>query len=1078
MKSKILVCSLLFSLICSAQGEANFWYFGNGAGLDFNSGNPIGTFGSLTTKEGSATISNPSGNLLFYTDGVTVFNRNHAVMLNGNGLFGDPSSTQSATIILLPGSATLYYVFTIDEEAGPNGLSYSIVDISLDGGLGAVTIKNNPIYAPTCEKITVVKHANGEDYWILTHKWKSNTFDARILTSAGLNPSPVLSNVGTVVTGTSVNNAETIGYMKISPDGTKVAVCHTYMGIAELFDFDNTTGTLSNPQTILTLSSGKENVYGVEFSPSGKALYIAILDAKSIVQFDLSASDIPASKQTVYNSTLAPAGMQLGPDGKIYIAVGEFLTYKIGVINNPNLLGKGCDVIIDAIALNGGTSRLGITSFDVSLFFKPSIFLKNSCSGDTAAFELISNQKIKSVIWDFGDGTSPQIMNNTSKVTHQYTTTGVFAVKASGIQGAYKNFTDVIDNITIYQRAAATKPSDNLICDTNNNGLFRFDLTLNNSQILNGQDPAKYLIRYFENAAKYANDTAILNAKQYSLPGAYQSETIYAEVSNIENPNCKALTTFDIDVFDSPASAPVTVSKISKCDDTSAGTNADGFVLFDLTQRTSELLSTQVPKPPTVYKVEYYNDVALANLIANPLAYQNTSKTQTIHAKIFNQENASCYVQASFDIEVLDVPIASNTKLDICDLDGDGFSAFDLTKANSLITPNYAALKIDYFESVADAQAGTNPIVNFTGYSNKTIFTDNQVYAKVSTSSCFSIAQITLNANVTPMEPTVVTSVIYCKDQPAVPLTAIGSNLLWYSAPTGGTGSPTAPIPNPAIVGETMYYVSQNNICESPRAAVKIIVGAIPTAILPEETSICIDTATNTLIAPYTIQTGLSEMDYNFEWYTINKGLPALIIGETQNQYSTSVSGTFGVVITDAVTKCTSELIATNVIESHPPLSMEVLIPDYFTENITLIIDVAPSGTYEYKIDDGAFQTNNTFYNLGSGNQTIITVRDMNNCGEIYKEVVLINYPKFFTPNNDGFNDTWNITDLQDQKQSSIQIFDRYGKLIKQIKPSGQGWDGTYNGTSLPSADYWFFVDYLDKNNNSRQFKSHFALKR
>lgn len=1078
MKLKILICTLLFSLMCSAQGEANFWYFGVGGGLDFNSGSPVGTVGSLNTKEGSAAISDPSGKLLFYTDGITVFNKNHVVMSNGNGLFGDASSTQSATIILLPGSTTLYYIFTIDKEAGPKGLSYSIVDMSLAGGLGAVTLKNIPIYAPTCEKITIAKHANGEDYWILTHRWKNNTFDARILTSTGLNPLPVLSDAGTVVTGTSINNAETIGYMKISPDGNKVAVCHTYMGIVELFDFDNTTGTLSNPQIILTLASGKENVYGVEFSPNGKILYVSILDIKSIVQFDLSASDIAATRQTVYQSTLAPAGMQLGPDGKIYIAVGEFLTYKIGVIKNPNILGKGCDVIIDAVPLNGGTSRLGITSFNVSLFFKPSIFLKNTCSGDVTEFELISDQKIKNIIWDFGDGTPPQIISNTNKITHQYATPGIFIVKASGIQGAYKSFADVTTSIAIYQTPTATKPYDNLICDDNNNGLFRFDLTLNNSQILNGQDPSKHTIRYFQNATKYANNIAILNPKQYLLTTAYQSETIYAQVINNDNPLCKALTTFNIDVFDTPTSAPKTVSKISKCDDTSAGTSTDGYALFDLTQRTSELLSTQVPKPPTVYVVEYYTDAALVNLIATPSAYQNTSKTQTIHAKIFNQENANCYVQASFVIEVVDFPIVSNTKLDLCDLDGDGFTFFDLTQANSSLTPNFAALKIEYYVSVADAQAGTNPIVNFTAYTNKTIFTDDQVYAKISNPSCFSIAQITLNANVAPLPPNVVTPVIYCKDQPSVPLSAIGTNLLWYSSATGGTGSSTAPIPNTAMVGETMYYVSQSAVCESPRTALKVIVGAIPTAILPSETSICFDTATNILIAPYTIETGLSALDYSFEWYTINGGVPTIIIGENQNEYTTSIAGRFGVVITDVLTKCTSELLSTNVIESHPPKSLEVSIPEYFTENITLIINVTPSGTYEYKIDDGAFQTSNTFYNVSSGNQTIITVRDINNCGEIFKEVVLINYPKFFTPNNDGFNDIWNISDLQDQKQSKIEIFDRYGKLIKKIKPSGEGWDGTYNGAALPSSDYWFIVDYFDKSNTPRKFKSHFALKR
>ena len=165
LKQGILFFFFLFTSFVYSQGEANIWYFGQNAGLDFNSGAPVAlTNGQLDTLEGCATISNNSGQLLFYTDGITVWDRNHAIMPNGTGLFGHPSSSHAATIVPLPGSASLFYVFTLDAFVGPNGFCYSIVDMSLNGGNGAVTTKNIQIYTPSNEKLCIVKHANNSDY--------------------------------------------------------------------------------------------------------------------------------------------------------------------------------------------------------------------------------------------------------------------------------------------------------------------------------------------------------------------------------------------------------------------------------------------------------------------------------------------------------------------------------------------------------------------------------------------------------------------------------------------------------------------------------------------------------------------------------------------------------------------------------------------------------------------------------------------------------------------------------------------------------------------------------------------------
>jgi len=187
----ILICSTLFA---SAQNEGNIWYFGENAGLDFNSGVPVAlTNGQLNTFEGCATISDNNGDLLFYTDGMTVYNRNHVIMPNGAGLLGSSSSTQSAIIVKKPASSTIYYIFTVDGITGSNGgFYYSEVDMTLDGGFGNVTTPNNTqLFANACEKVTAILHQNGSDFWIVSPPDNSGTYHSYLLTSLGIEP-PVI----------------------------------------------------------------------------------------------------------------------------------------------------------------------------------------------------------------------------------------------------------------------------------------------------------------------------------------------------------------------------------------------------------------------------------------------------------------------------------------------------------------------------------------------------------------------------------------------------------------------------------------------------------------------------------------------------------------------------------------------------------------------------------------------------------------------------------------------------------------------------------------------------------------------
>jgi hypothetical protein len=363
MKKYIIISFLLFFLDQSvAQKQGNIWYFGNNAGLDFNSSTPTPLSGSLYAADNSSAISDSAGNLLFYTNGENIWNSTNAVMVNGSGLMGNGDAGQSSLIIQQPNSS-LYYVFTVDYIAGPNGLRYSIVDMNLQGGLGEVTQKNILLYAPTTEKLAAIYNCSAEKYWLITHKWNSADFYVYEINSSGLVAAPVISTVGATHTGggTGVNNA--CGQMSISKDGTKLAAARYTAGEIELFDFDPDSGKVKNAQTM----TGYSSAWGVEFSPNASKLYLTQITHNTIRQFDLNAGtigDIMNSEVLVGNtSALSPyynGTLQLGPDNKLYCS--KWNSHYLAVINNPDLQGALCNFADSGVYIGAtATCLAGLT---------------------------------------------------------------------------------------------------------------------------------------------------------------------------------------------------------------------------------------------------------------------------------------------------------------------------------------------------------------------------------------------------------------------------------------------------------------------------------------------------------------------------------------------------------------------------------------------------------------------------------------------------------------------------------------------------------------------------------------------
>jgi gliding motility-associated-like protein len=196
----------------------------------------------------------------------------------------------------------------------------------------------------------------------------------------------------------------------------------------------------------------------------------------------------------------------------------------------------------------------------------------------------------------------------------------------------------------------------------------------------------------------------------------------------------------------------------------------------------------------------------------------------------------------------------------------------------------------------------------------------------------------------------------------------------------------------------------------------------------------------------------------------------------------TSTVGVFPYTFTADPGQCASTIpITVSVSVVNPPntlVSLDWTVSDAFYENQIVTAIPNTAGSYIYQLDSGPFQTSPIFENVASGSHSI-TIKDIYGCNSPLTEnnVLVISYPKFFTPNGDGSNDTWNIFELKDQTNSRIYIFDRYGKLVKEISPKGTGWDGNYNGHPMPATDYWFTVDYAEQS-SAKKFKSHFSLKK
>lgn len=324
-------------------------------------------------------------------------------------------------------------------------------------------------------------------------------------------------------------------------------------------------------------------------------------------------------------------------------------------------------------------------------------------------------------------------------------------------------------------------------------------------------------------------------------------------------------------------------------------------------------------------------------------------------------------------------------------------------------------------------------------------------------------------------------------------LLIVGTQLKWnviasnYVTGFTQTGIGTAPISindilfnSTNVQGFVTYRItSVLGECEGTYTDITVLVNPLPKPVLTGG-HICVNATTGITYQGYVLDTQLSDPNFTYDWFMFNTTTNTYepIAGANASTYVAMFEGNYQVIVTNSVTNCSSDASA-DVIKVFPATAFTATVSDAFTDNSTITVTVNPIGTGSliYALDDGAWQDSNVFTGVEAGIHTIL-VSDLEGCTNLTIEVIVIDYPKYFTPNGDGIHDTWNIIGLN-QADAKLYIFDRYVKLLKQISTTDQskGWDGTYNGAQLPSTDYWFTLDFTE-NKQQKQFKSHFSLKR
>ena len=623
-----------------------------------------------------------------------------------------------------------------------------------------------------------------------------------------------------------------------------------------------------------------------------------------------------------------------------------------------------------------------------------------------------------------------------------------------------------------------------------------FDLTIKNDEITAGN--LQWEVIYYE-----TEQDALSGLNAIENPEAYTNTSVAGNAANpqtlhvavVNESGCIAYTTLTIRVLPNPTPS-TDPENIELCDYNNPG---DQIEIFDITLNEAYIINGE-PGVSASYYESLVNAETQTDPIINPNTYTNIELgEQTIYVRVTN-DTTGCFTIVNFDIIVNPLPdISSVNDIIACEVNTDGFYDFDLQVMTSelLGTQNPDNFTVTYYETQEDANNLENALIS--PYTNLT--NPQQLFVNITNdlTSC-NIAGVgfnievqegaTANGDGVPVELTICDDPLGINDGfDEFNLSDLDEQVLDGQDPANFTVTYYATLEDAeAFVNalpinfentsnpQVIYARVDNDTTDDSQCydiiQATLLVNLLPEFILPENYLACVNVNGTELIEETVMEINLPASQYSFQWIDPN----GVIVANTAT-HTPTMGGIYTAVATNIITGCSRE-VTTEVIPSSPAIVEALVTTLAFADQHVIEANAVGSGNYEYSLDDGPWQLNGTFTDVSPGEHTV-TVRDLNGCGIGTKSVLVIDYPRFFTPNGDGYNDTWQIIGIETRPMSTIYIFDRYGKLLKQLSPLGQGWDGTFNGKPLPATDYWFSVEYEEPGTNIiKTFRAHFSLKR
>lgn len=697
------------------------------------------------------------------------------------------------------------------------------------------------------------------------------------------------------------------------------------------------------------------------------------------------------------------------------------------------------------------------------------ITLYNICESDGDGFEsfLISTKTAEILNGQTGKDvsyhlTAQDAMNNTNAIDPNTGYTNISSPQTIHVRVENTSDTSCFGTssfqIEVNETPRYNAPTNLERCDDNNDGRSIFDLQTTMDQIRFGVTDNLTITFY--------NSTSDANSQNNPLSLQYTNqsnpETIVARIGNDQQ--CYELESFTLNVVDAPLVNAVSASVT--CDD-----NYDGLSSFDLRFRESEIVGSRPFNSIITWHIDLADANAGNNEISNSDNFANTSNPQTVYLRIFNTVSG-CYALAPLELQVSTPPAISNfTEYIICD---NPRNEADLTAINtSFINPIPSNVQISYFQSNIDAQNDVNQLPVPYNYTSST----TSLFARIlnTDTGCFYVAPFNLLIQDAPVLPVAGSyDLEFCDDDfdgfLMVDLTQnrdivfsgvdASTHTLTYFLSQDDAVNNSNPITTPQDTStNTTYYVrlTNNALGCSSIGSFAVIINPLPDPPLSDYYVICDEFID--------IDASTGETGERYLWST----------GETTPIIRIDAPGTYFVTITSS-NGCVSPR-ARFLVEQSSTANIEFIATVNFNDPNSITVVVNGIGDYLYILDNGTPQRSNVFPNVTRGYHDVQVI-DINGCEPTPPQrVLIIDYPKFFTPNSDGFNDFWQVDDIETFDQATFYIFDRHGKLLKNFDKNSQGWDGNYNGNPMPSSDYWFTIEIKDSRGDFN-VKGHFSLKR